>query len=62
MMPHRHELGWLPIDSRSTYFSAVKMYKILRMREPSYLVVFCNRYEISSLRGVRKDLVIPGVP
>ena len=42
IIPHRRRLGWLHPDSRKLYFAALLLYKITRMREPSYLAAFCE--------------------
>ena len=58
--PYRRELGWLKTDSRRTYFAALAMYKIIQMKEPSYLASLFETYDSKKpTRGIRKDLKVP---
>ena len=58
--PYRRRLGWLRIDSRRWYFSAILMYKIMRMGQPSYLrKMFTLHTYDRPIRGEIKELRIP---
>ena len=58
--PYRRSLGWLPPDSRRLYFASLLLYRILRMREPSYLAAFFNEHEPRpTSRGVQPALIFP---
>ena len=53
----RKRLGWLHWDSRRSYFAALLMYKILRLREPSYLAaLFAEHKPRPTSRGVQPEL------
>ena len=41
---YRERLGWLTTISRRFYFAAIYMYKILRIRQPEYLLDFFDKY------------------
>ena len=43
--PYRKRLGWLRTDSRRSYFAAILMYKITKMREPGYLGAFFTEHK-----------------
>ena len=59
--PSRRQLGWLKTDTRCMYFSAILIYKILRIGEPQYLAEFFTRYQSGRpARGNAKELAIPG--
>ena len=58
--PSRRQLGWLKTDTRCRYFSAILMYKILRIGKPSYLAELFSRYQPRGpSRGEVKELAIP---
>ena len=58
--PSRRQLGWLKTDTRRMYFSAILMYKILRIREPPYLAeLFSTRQSRCPARGISGELAIP---
>ena len=40
--PFRRKLGWLRVDTRKNYFMAILIYKILRMKQPTYLFNIFN--------------------
>ena len=46
--------------TRTNYFAALTMYRLIRMREPPFLLSFFKLYKSEKpLRGPRKDLDIP---
>ena len=58
----RISLGLLRTDTRSLYFAAILMYKILRLNKHKYLAAFVQRYQSRGpTRDDHKDLAIPGV-
>ena len=60
--PYWKRLGWLRSDSRILYYTALLLYKIRRMREPTYLADFFkehNRWPTS--RGIQPALTRPAV-
>ena len=62
--PYRTKLNWLCIDSRRLYFIAIIIYKILRLRQPSYLVdMFIKYVPKDKARGYlrTKELSIPSL-
>lgn len=60
--PYRKRMEWLRMDSRRSYFIAILMYKIVRMREPCYLADFFTKNESKrSCRGEKPELTIPKV-
>ena len=59
--PSRRQLGWLKAETRCMYFSAILLYKILRIREPPYLAELFSVYQSRCpARGNAKELAIPG--
>ena len=42
--PYRKKLGWLCSDTRSLYFEAILMNKILRLGQPQYLTNYFFKY------------------
>ena len=44
--PYWRRLGWLRSDSRRLYFTALLLYKIRRMREPTYLADLFKEYNL----------------
>ena len=60
--PDRKRLGWLRTDSRRLYFAALLMYKILRLREPTYLVAFFTEHKPKpTSRGMQLELKTPAL-
>ena len=60
--PDRKRLGWLRTDSRRLYFAALLMYKILRLREPSYLAAFFTEHKPKpTSRGMQPELKTPAL-
>ena len=60
--PYRNGLGWMRTEIRRTYFMALIMYKVKRLKKPSYLIALFQPYV--SLRptwGVRQDLKVTHV-
>ena len=58
--PYRRRLGWLCSDSGRSYFAALLMYKITRLREPNYLAAFFSVYKPRRpCRAVPQELNIP---
>lgn len=60
--PFRKKLGWLRFDTRRLYFEAILIYKILRLKQPDYLVNFFTKYTPKTTsRGDLKtrELTIP---
>ena len=58
--PFRKRLGWLRVQSRKQYHAALCMYKILRIKEPSYLAApFTEIKSRPTFRGVPPELVEP---
>ena len=47
--PYRRRLGWLLMDSRRKYFTAILMYKIIRIGQPSYLNEMFTMYTSTCL-------------
>ena len=41
--PYRTQLGWMKIDTRRSYFTALILFKALRIGEPSYLADFFTK-------------------
>jgi len=60
--PYRARLGWMRTDTRRSYFAAVLIYKITRIKEPGYLAAFFAKHIPSRpSRGETPELKIPGV-
>lgn len=60
--PYRRKLGWLKTDTRCEYFSAIIIYKALRIGQPSYLAELFSRHNRSRpVRGDPRELDIPPV-
>ena len=60
--PFRRKLCWLLSDSRRLYFTAIIMYKILRLNQPDYLThLFIKQAPKSNARGERRfrELSLP---
>ena len=49
--PDRKRLGWLRTDSRRSYFAVLLIYKILWLREPSYLAAFFEENKPRPMMG-----------
>ena len=57
--PYRKKLKWLSNDTRRDFFTALIMYRIVRMREPPLLLSLFKPYHSDKpTRGPRKDLEI----
>ena len=57
---YRKCLGWLRTDSRRSYFAAILMYKIIKMRDPGYLAAFFTEHKPRpTSRGPQPELKIP---
>ena len=60
--PYWRRLGWLRSDSRRLYFTALLLYKIRRMREPTYLADLFKEYNPRpTSRGIQPELSLPAV-
>ena len=60
--PNRQRLGWLRWDSRRSEFAALLTYKILRLREPSYLATLFEKHKPRpTSRGVQPELKTPAL-
>ena len=60
--PYWRRLGWLRSDSRRLYFTALLLYKIRRMREPTYLAdLFKEHNPRPTSRGIQPELTFPAV-
>ena len=60
--PYWRRLGWLRSDSRRLYFTALLLYKIRRMREPTYLAdLFKEHNPRPTSRGIQPELTLPAV-
>ena len=58
--PFRRRLNWMRNTTRTNYFAALTMYRLIRMREPPFLLSFLKSYKPEKpSRGPRKDLHIP---
>ena len=58
--PYRRRLGWLRMDSRRLYFTAILMYKIMRIGQLSYLKELFTMYRYTRpVRGDIKELKVP---
>ena len=58
--PYRKKLNWLRNDTRRDYFAMLIMYRVVRMKEPPFLLPFFKPYQTDKpQRGPRKDLVVP---
>ena len=58
--PFRKKLKWLSNDSRRDYFAMLIMYRVVRMKEPPFLLPFFKSYfSDKPQRGPRKDLAVP---
>ena len=60
--PYRRKLHWMRNATRTDYFASLIMYRLIRMKEPPFLLPLFNPYQTSRPnRGPRKDLDIPAV-
>ena len=60
--PYRERLGWLTTNTRRFYFTSIHMYKILRIRQPEYLLDLFDKYTPKpTARGkqLTKELSLP---
>ena len=58
--PFRRRLNWMRYDTRTDYFASLVMYRLVRMKEPSFLLSLFKPYKSDKpSRGPRKDLKIP---
>ena len=58
--PFRRKLNWMSIKTRTNYFAALTLYRLIRMKEPPFLLSLFEPYKSDKpSRGVRKDLKIP---
>ena len=56
--PYRFRIGWANVDERRSYFSALLLYKIIRMGQPSYLAkYFVKNNNRTSARSAARGLV-----
>ena len=62
--PFRNKLSWLSNDSRRLYFPGILLYKILRFKQPSYLVnLFTKHIPKDNARGQLRfrELFLPSL-
>ena len=60
--PHRKQLKWLLIDSRRDYFAMLIMHRVVRMKEPPFILPLFKPYQTEKPKsGPRQYLEIPTV-
>ena len=60
--PLRKQLKWLRTDSRRVYFAMLIMYRVVRMKEPPFILPLFKPYQSDKpKRGPRQDLEISTV-
>ena len=57
---HRLRIGWASVEERRRYFSALLLYKIIRMEQPPYLAeLFRHNENRTSARSAMRDIRVP---